>query len=176
VEGSLDGGTITAALELWSIFTGKAPPRIAGWLMLGLTLTMAAFLAWRKEWVAGDRGFIDITVPELYRLYRTGNTQIQSEAIIKPYVGRWVKARGRLDDVTRFSPLLYISIAGFDKDDWLRVTATKPFWRAKEFAVLPPETMLTVVGRLKDVSGPSIILTGVTSTKIEIPPKPPADH
>ena len=118
----LTGGTISAGLVGWALSTGKAAPRNISWIVLGLTLALAAFFAWRKEWVRGDRGFIDVTVSELYRLYETGHTSIQKDAIIKPYVGKWIRARGRVRNVHTDFIFCYLTIGHFDGDnDWLTV-------------------------------------------------------
>lgn len=61
----LTGGTLIAGIFIWSALVPRPLPRQTNWVILGFTLILASFFAWRKEWIRNQRGLIDIMASEL---------------------------------------------------------------------------------------------------------------
>jgi len=55
----LTGGSIVAVLVLINL-GGRSIPRKVNWSIIGITFILAAFRAWRNEWINAGRGFVEV--------------------------------------------------------------------------------------------------------------------
>jgi hypothetical protein len=168
----LTGGTIIAALALWTFGTGKAIPRAIDWLILGLTLMLAAFFSWRKQWVAGKRGFIDISPAELAKLCRD-RTTFQAAAVIEPYIGKSIRVRLFFNDAATLFPFcVYAHLSDSETFYGVWTTFWVPLSKRKVFMALQKGMLLTIAGRISSVEAYTVRLRSVLLLKIEEPSKP----
>jgi hypothetical protein len=163
----LTGGTIIACFSLWTFATGHALSRYLSWSVLVFTLVLAAFFAWRKEWVAGSRGFIDVTPAQLGVL-SNNRTSVQADALISPYLGKSMKITAPLNDITTEGVLfttVFLREPGFAS---MFIVFRLPYWKRKTFLTLSPGMRLTVAGRLRAVSTSTIWLKSVMLLKVDL--------
>jgi len=161
----LTGGTIIAILALWQM-SGRSVPRNTGWLVIGLTLIFASFLAWRKEWIQNGRGFIEVYPETLARLVRGGMTDIYKDSLVKPYLHKWITVTGKLGNVavSVFRLAVYIRL---ECNDQVSVSTTIGRWRANPFMPLRAGTPITIVGRIDEIQPYSLSLTNAEFVRIE---------
>jgi len=158
----LTGGSIIAALSIWSIATSKAVPRNVNWLIVGLTLVMAAFLAWRKEWIENGKGFVDASPREIMELVRNV-TGVAANSRVKPYLHKWIKVTGRLGEVSHVTfPLSYVRVNCGEGDIGEAVTMMLMRWKAAPFVPLTKGTVVTIAGRIVEVRSYEISLRNIT--------------
>jgi hypothetical protein len=151
----LTGGTIVAVSEVWNLTGWKPLPHSVNWLILGLTFILAAFSAWRKEWIAAGRDFVMVRPAELVRLFN-GGTKIQGSTLVKPYIGKRLTVTGTVHDVQRESgPLSYV----FLMSDGVMLALRIPSWALGPFIPLPKGETITVVARIHSVYYGGIRLT-----------------
>jgi hypothetical protein len=167
----LTGGTIVAALSIWNLSTSRTIPQKVSWIVLGLTLVIAVFFSWRKEWIAGDRGFIEISPNELARTYRD-HTYAQATVRVSPYIGKHLRVSGSILNVHKRWPSVYISLK--ESED-VTINFWLPIWRAKVFMILNLKTPVTVSGRIEEIEAFNVLLTNVVLLKIKEIPKPPTN-
>src|ERR1700683_1938553 len=91
----LTGGTLIALLFVIGTVRGKTMPPEINWLVLGLTLISAAFLAWRKEWIENGKDFVDVTPEQLANLVR-GVTGVAALSRLRPYRNKRIKVSGEI--------------------------------------------------------------------------------
>ena len=104
----LTGGGVFAVLSILNLGGWKALPQSFNWLILGLTFILAAFFAWRSEWIEAGRDFIMARPADLVSLFKSG-TKVQGEMLVQPYIGKRLRAAGTVLDVDRRSgPLSYV--------------------------------------------------------------------
>jgi hypothetical protein len=164
----LTGGTIFAALTVFSLSTGRTLPRMVNWLTLVVTLILAAFFAWRKEWVAGNSGLLDVTPDELVERFEN-RTTTQVKAMLTPYIGKRIKIRGTLSNVRAGVLFTLVSLNDFNE---VRIYARIPPWKSKVFGMLTRGTVLTMAGRISDIESSQIELVACTLLEIEDPNVP----
>src|ERR1700734_1311714 len=84
----LTGGTIIALVALYGFVTAKPFPAKVNWLVVGLTLILAAFSSWRKTVVTAEQWRRDLLVRAIWdmvhthiRLYREINAKNPAESM-----------------------------------------------------------------------------------------------
>lgn len=160
----LTGGSIIALLSLWAFVSQKPIARSIDWLVLGLTLMLATFVAWRKEWVRNGEGFIAVSPLELTRLV-AGKTGVHADALLMPYLNKRIRVTGKLSDVVSFSGLPYTYVVL--KLDQIDVRMSMLRWRAWPLLPIPRNTAITVVGRIARVAASSIELKNSEFVQVE---------
>jgi hypothetical protein len=160
----LTGGSIVGALSLWNLAGRKPIPQNVNWLILGLTFVLAAFAAWRKEWIDSGKGFTTVAPAELIRLFASG-TKVLGETLVKPYIGKRLRVRGTVYNIENngFGNISYV----FLSDPPVFVALWIPSWKMGPFMVLPKGTIITVVGRINSVYDSGIRLTNCTMAPTE---------
>jgi hypothetical protein len=164
----LTGGSLMAVLALYQVVSGKPAPQNILWSVVALTLIIAAFLAWRKEWIASVTGSpVHIDAAKIVRPY-WDRTKIQADIYAKQYLGRHVRVRGILNDVSMelFSGFVQM------KTGEVSIIASLSRWRMKPFLPLQSGALVTVVGRIDRISALGISLTNCEFIKVEEVPDP----
>jgi hypothetical protein len=155
----LTGGSILAILSLVGLATGKTAPRNVNWAVLGATLILAAFAAWRKEWIQNSRGFIDVKIDEITKSVR-GVTDVYARIKRKPFLHKWVRITGTVSAVSPMFPpvpAVYVSV----ECEKCSVFFFVPFWKAGYFTPLAAGTEITLAGRIVDISSYRLKLASV---------------
>ena len=162
MEGPLDGGTLIALLFIVGAIRNKPMPSNVNWLVLGLTLIIAAFLAWRREWIENGKGFIDATPLQIAKLV-WDVTGVAARSHIRPYRNKWIRVTGRLTEVTDLVfPMMYVRVEyGDQAGKRCEVVMAMSRWKAAPFVPLPRGTTVTVAGRIKKITGYMIDLSDV---------------
>ncbi len=144
----LTGGSVVAVLSLWNLAGWKPLPRDANWLILGLTFILAAFAAWRREWIDAGKDFTTVSPAELIRLFASG-TNVLGESLVRPYLGKRARVTGTVYDVQNngFGHWSFV----FLSDPEVFVALWIPSRRMGPFMMLPKGTITTVVGRIHSV-------------------------
>jgi hypothetical protein len=162
----LTGGSIFALVAAWSLTTSRPIPSAVNWLILGLTLILAAFLAWRKEWIHSGSGFVDVDPARLYNLLRTGS-DLHVKAVLSPYIGKRIRVTGRLNNISESN----VELAVQDRTSKYQTEIRVVLWEAirwkrlvRLFVSLPLGTMITVTGRITAV----LIVSGVWLSSCEL--------
>lgn len=159
----LTGGSIVASLSLWNLMGWKPLPHSVNWLILGLTFILAAFAAWRREWVEAKRDFITVRPGELVRLFKSGTT-VQGDTLVQPYIGKRLRATGTVHDVDRhIGALSYV----FLLCDGIMLALWIPAWAFAPFSLLPKGATITVVARIHSVYDGGIRLTNCAMAPTE---------
>jgi hypothetical protein len=169
----LTGGGLMAALALWQLGTGKSVPASVNWLIVGFTLIVAAFLAWRKEWIASTTGSpVHVDPAQIVRPY-WDRTKIQADIYAKQYLGRHVRLRAILSDVSTEGPLAtFVHL----KAGEVSITSMVPRWRARPFLPLAAGAVVTVAGRIEKIDALSISLSNCQFLKVEDVPDSSETH
>jgi hypothetical protein len=159
----LTGGSIIALLWLATVVTKRTIPPNVNWLAVGLTLILAAFLAWRKEWIANGKGFISRTPEQLTKLARDV-TDVAAASRIRPYMKKWVKVTGTLKQVSHFGPIPVTFIRlEYERGGGLGIgiNFTTFRWKSSPFIPLPSGTTVTVAGRISEINSYEMKLSNV---------------
>lgn len=169
----LTGGSIIALSQLWQYFGGRPLPRHMNWLIVGLTMILAAFLAWRKQWMEADDKLISLCPTDLMRLIRS-RTFLHAEKATKPYLGKKIRVTGTFDNA--FS--VTIATMVWLEYDQIRISFLLPIWRLRDFAPFPRGEPISVVGRIGSIDGGGISLRSVVivPTPLEVPQSPTHDQ
>jgi hypothetical protein len=171
----LTGGTLIALLFIVGALRNKPMPPNVNWLVLGLTLVAAAFLAWRREWIENGKGFVDITPEQLTNLVDSV-TRIAAQSSLKPYRNKWIKVTGRIQEVSHLIfPYMFVRLLRGERPG-IGVNLNLPRWRAKSFIPLPRGTTVTVVGRIAEVGSYEIRLTNAELISVGAPPASTPDQ
>lgn len=172
----LTGGSIIAIAALWNLGGGKPLQRSVNWLIIGLTLILAAFLAWRREWIAAGRSITTVRPGELVKLF-DNRTEVHAHTLVKPYIGKRIKITGVIDDVARAHGINSLFSFVHLKADGAYITITLPFWALTKFLPFPRGSIITVVGTIYAVylGGIGIWNCDVVPTPSEVPPPPTPD-
>jgi len=98
----LTGGSIIALLSLWDFATRKVVPRSLDWLILGLTLLIAAFLSWRKEWLRfdGGSGYVHMINKDGITLHGLMPRRKISELALLAQEGAAITVTGRINRIS----------------------------------------------------------------------------
>lgn len=91
----LTGGSIVALLALFTLSTGRTVPQSINWLVIGITLMLAAFLSWRVEWIKAGQGLVDLDFKEIQAIFK-GRTEPQIKPLLRRYMGKWTTISGML--------------------------------------------------------------------------------
>jgi hypothetical protein len=173
----LTGGSILAIIALWQMATGKPIPQAVNWLVLGCTFVVAAFLAWRREWIEAGRSFIEAKPRDLVELCRD-RTEVHARSLTRQYLSKWMKVEGRLIDVS-IGAIVWPAMVSLETEDEVDVFLHLARWRARPFLPLPIGTLVTVIGRIDSIDSFHICLTngelisaGEASTQLSTPPTP----
>src|ERR1017187_8028834 len=143
----LTGGSIIAFEALW-VLSGKPPlPQTANWIIVGLTMILASFLAWRRQWMEADKDFVHLSLAELRDLSRIG-TALHTKTVLKPYIGKRIRVTGTIRNAFPAATLAFVKLTC----DGVEVSLELPFWGLKPFAPLPKGTSITVVGRISEIT------------------------
>jgi hypothetical protein len=151
----LTGGSLIAILALWSMGTGKSIQQSVNWLVIGTTLLLAGFFAWRREWIQNGRGLVNVTVDELMATFE-GRTSVQATTLVRPYVGKHIRVSGTLKQVSKLrfgSHFVYLDLGQH------HVTIKMLGQAGRHCALLSKGTKVTVIGRIKEVSVLSVYLS-----------------
>jgi hypothetical protein len=152
----LTGGSIVAVLVLWTTITAKPIPQSANWTVGGVTLVLASFRAWRKEWIEGGSGFTEVNIEWLVQQFQN-RTTMQAEILIRPYLGKWAKVTGELQDIRH---IYWYSLIAFKIPPGIFATVWVWRWTASKLSSLPRGTLITVAGRISRVRAGEISLSG----------------
>ncbi len=161
----LTGGALAAALSIWSIVSGRSTPLHIGWIFLWLTLIMAAFFSWRKQWREAENNFVQIGPAALMHL-RKNKTSPHADTILKPYIGKRLKLNANFMDIADVA--FFVKILHFECED-VSISALVAPWTAKRFLPLPRLSKLTITGTITEIRSLGISISG-----IEIVPTPTA--
>jgi len=154
----LTGGSVIAVIAIWNLAGRGAPPQQVNWLILGLTLVLAAFFSWREEWIRAGRDLVDIDFSEVRRI-TDGYTDIQSAQFLRKYVGKRYQVRAKIRNVSYsqligWNAFLYLDLEG--------ITIAMMYFRwnpnISGMAVLPKGTEITVSGRVSEINFHSVFL------------------
>jgi hypothetical protein len=157
----LTGGSIIALEALW-MFSGKPPlPQAVNWLIVGLTMMLAAFLSWRKQWIEADREFVGLLPSELTDLARSG-TMLHAKTLVGPYIGKRIKITGAIENIHSAAGYGFVWL----KCGRARVILVIAIWRLKSFAPLPVGTSITVVGRITEIDRSDVRLNSVAIVSV----------
>jgi hypothetical protein len=162
----LTGGTIMAGLALWNSSVGRSLSPSVSLPVVGVTLVLAAFFAWRKEWIRGGRGFIVVDPKSLVKLF-DGRTDVYARTLIRPYVGRWTKITGEIRDI-RTGP--FVSLVRLLIND-TPVDLELSRWKLGPFVPLPSGTLVTVAGRISSISSISVSLRNCELMEVDDHPR-----
>jgi hypothetical protein len=170
----LTGGSIVAILALLHFFGVKSLPQnveqSVSWLIVGLTLILAAFFAWRRQWIDADRNFLTLPLEELTRLTEDC-TKVHANTLIRPYLGKKIRCPATIDNVYPDKHLAFVTM----KHGALQITLRLPRWKIRPFVPLPKGTIVTVVGRIYAISKDAITLTNCHIVPA-LPEVPPGGH
>ena len=168
----LTGGSIVAVFTLWNLAGKKPLPQSVNWLIVGITLILAAFFAWRRAWIDAGRNIVTLRPAELTKLARN-RTSVHAETFVKLYIGKRIIVTATISDVFRASVLGFV----FLRTDDIGITLRLPFWGLRQFVPLPKGTVITVAGRIKYIDPGTITLTNcdLVPTPSEVPPPPTPD-
>jgi hypothetical protein len=192
----LTGGSIIAIVFIWSTASGKSVPPGVNWLVLALTLIIAAFLAWRKQAVFANsstpiptsaaakpkRVFVRESPESLMALCK-GLTSLMSEPIVAAYKGKWIKVSSDVLNVSKsfqstgYEVLAYTSASNIQYN--LHFTRD---WN-EEVSILRPKHNVQAVGRISHFGSSHLFLCDCEITSPheadsltpEAPPTPTPD-
>jgi hypothetical protein len=154
-----------AIVLLWQGTSGKPVPPNALWVIIAATLIIAAFLAWRKEWIASTTGSpVTVDPAEIVRPYMGNRTQVQADIYAKQYLGRRVRVRAFLSDVhveDWWFGVVHLRAGG------VYIHTMLPRWRLNPFLLLPSGAIVTVVGRIDEITALGIGLKSCQFVKAE---------
>jgi len=159
----LTGGSIIALLWLLETVSRKPAIPSVNWLIVGLTFMIAAFFAWRKEWIRGGQGLANRTPKQLIGLFE-GRTGIHADSFAKHYIGKRIRVKGSIVDVSVLGLAAFVYLL---TDEDVTVHAMLARWNVGPFVPLAKGTVVTVVGRITDLSGGSIDLRDIDLIEIE---------
>jgi len=143
----LTGGTIFAVLALWNFFGRKPLPQSIGWFIAGFTLILAAFFAWRRQWVIADQNFLALPLETLTQLAQN-RTKVHANALIKSYLGKKIRCTGIIENVFPSGILGFVIM----ECGTLQITLRLSRWRFRAFVHFAKGTPITVVGRIRAVT------------------------
>lgn len=168
----LTGGSVIALLALWQM-SGRQVPQSVHWLVVGLTLMVAAFLSWRKEWIQLGRGLVTESPEALVQIIKD-KTGIQARIYLAKYIGRRITIRGYVSDVSNVLPwwhLVYIDAGNRDAGNRLLISCGIALGAFKIFSVLPRGAEITVSGRIREVHSLGLQLASCSLLEIHQSPK-----
>jgi hypothetical protein len=161
----LTGGSIVALYSLWNLAGWKPLPQSVNWLILGLTFVLAAFSAWRREWMEAARDIITVRPSALVNLFDSG-TEVLGETLVKPYIGKRLRATGEVSNVQRgYGPLSTSYV--FLMSDGVMLALWIPSREFGKFVLLPKGATVTVVARIHSVYHGGIRMTNVAIVRAE---------
>ena len=146
----MTGGSIIALVAAWGLVGGKPVPQGVNWLIVGVTLILAAFLSWRVEWIKAGQWFVDLNFKNMARAC-DGLTGLQMEQVLHHYVGKRVKISGRLRDITRpayGNPFLRFVHIQSDAEEFTNLRVWSWNWSFKGVDAFPKDSVLTVSGQI----------------------------
>lgn len=148
----LTGGSIFAALSALHLLGARPLPKKDDWLILGLTLFLAVFFAWRRQWIEGNRNTVTLRPIELLELARD-RTSVHARTLTRPYIGRRIVVTGTISNVR--AGLMRIAALDCDKAN---VFLLLPFWATSRFSPLPIGTSITVAARIQQIEAYNLCL------------------
>jgi hypothetical protein len=106
-----------------------------------------------------ERIFVESTPQELAALV-TGYTSLQSQNIVKPYIGKWIKVTVPLREVAAFEILSFVQVIGYVPRGMfgLQVVMMFPFKIADRFSIMKPETQITAIGQIEEIQSSKLAL------------------
>jgi hypothetical protein len=151
----LTGGSIMALVALWGLVVGKSLDG-AGWLIVGVTLILAAFLSWRAEWIKAGEEFVKIDLRNIAHNC-SGLTNPQAKRLLSHYNGKRMKVTGTLYETSELSvmkPYALISLLHLELNDGGTALIVVSSWNSdfKGLREFPKGTVMTVSGRISAVS------------------------
>jgi hypothetical protein len=152
------GSVLVTILGVWAGLLLRDHPIVGGvmagvaGLCAGLIVYDVAYERGRAKSAPSDpsdtRVFAEITWRKLFRLYKRAGTDVQGKRVVAPYIGRWLRVSGRLQQVMDHSAGSsgLVSLKGksglslwFGDDDY------------KRLEVLKPGSRIHVAGRIEEV-------------------------
>src|ERR1700675_2557128 len=126
----------------------RSIPQKVNWFIVGVTFILAAFFAWRNEWINAGRGFIDIDFAMIEKAFE-GRTTREADQMVRHYLGRRAQVTGALSEV---SPGVDATLIRLHVGDGYVFTFIYPWnWRLKRISTLPKGTVVTLNGRISGV-------------------------
>jgi hypothetical protein len=132
------------------------------WLIVSFTFMAAAFLSWRRQWIAAGCGFHSVKPQELISL-RKGRTSILSDTLLKPYMNKRIRVTGSLNEVKLYPPIganAYLVVEG------VLITVKAGPWKSRLFTPLPVGAEITLSGRITAVGHSAVELGGVEVERV----------
>jgi hypothetical protein len=172
----LTGGGIVAIPALLTFIGAKSLPQSVNWLIVGLTLMLAAFFSWRTEWIKAGRWLVNIDFDKVGEIC-SSRTGPQARKLLRQYFGKRTTVTGTLSNIHESNgPGLFPTYVYLDsgKDDNVRVSVhVFPWnWIFRDISAFPPGSIVTVSGR---IVGLSTLWTALSSPELisaELPPNP----
>jgi hypothetical protein len=155
----LTGGSIIALVTLVQTARDKPISNRFGWLVLGLTLILSAFFAWRKEWIANGKGFVTIPAGDLMASV-TDLTGVYAKIKKRPYINKWIRITGEISEVSPMMapfPSLWVML-DIENHRTVRFMVSRS---RSNFVPLAKGTPVTVAGRIEDIMSFGITLRNV---------------
>jgi hypothetical protein len=161
----LTGGTIIAGLSIFHAVSHRPVSRDLTWITLGVTLLLAIFFSWRKQWARNESRFIKASPRQLMELRNGHPTEMHARAYIKQYIGRRIKTRAEVREVMG---AWFLSLVFLTAEDGTNLTAVVSPFRRHDFAYFAQENaVLTVSGRLLSIDYSSLELLALEVLEIE---------
>jgi hypothetical protein len=167
----LTGGSVVAIIALVNLFSGKSVPQSINWLATGLTFMLEAFFSWRREWINGGSGFVEIDFKSLPQIFE-GRTKPQAKALIRHLLGGRIKVTGVLEEIQEAagSPV-FPSTLQLRFERTVIVVDVYPWNRSFTGAnVLSRGTVLTVSGRIRELTPSVVFLSSCELIAVTAPP------
>jgi hypothetical protein len=111
--------------------------------------------------VIPDREFADASPAEIMSVFQ-GNTAIQSDKLLRPHIGKWLRVTGPLHNVTTWSPTGHFSQVTLDNftgnNIWMWFVFNDKRVVEGRLAALRIGTQLTIVGKISEIGRLGITL------------------
>jgi hypothetical protein len=158
----LTGGSLIALTAIVSTVRGKPMPATVNWLVLGVTLMVAAFFAWRREWIFTGRGLVNIDIAKVTRLFRN-NTKVHANLRVRQYMGKRAMLTGKMYDISTYLTTLTVHLQA--DNEMIHCYLWR--WKAKLFTPIARGTLVTVNGRISDIGTMGVVLTDCELIRVE---------
>lgn len=143
----LAGTVLVTILGVWAALLLPNHPVVGG-LMAGAAVLSAGVIVYDVAYERGKarsaptdpsdtRIFTDLTWRQVFRIYQRAGTDAQGQRAVEPFIGMWVRQRGRIRQViatTTLDGAVLVKLKGMDKlqlwfsgeDDVKRLNVMKP--------------------------------------------------
>lgn len=97
---------------------------------------------------APERTFIEETPDSLSKLFSPNLTTMQAKRVAEPFIGKWLRVTGELDDAQDFESFVQVTLKG-SRPTYLYLYFSRDRDRLN---LLRPGQLITVAGKIKDFS------------------------